>query len=425
MTLIEDGNMCIQMMGIDHTRASIDVRSVFSFTKTSISKAMETWKEIPGLLGCVMIATCNRMELWASMQEDAQIDLFELVCREKKVDPQQYRQYAVYRSGEEAVRHLFELSCGLKSRILGEDQIITQVKDALAFAREQYAADNVLEVLFRMAVTAGKKVKTEVVLSEKNSSAIHRAVEVLRQKGCTFEGKKCMVIGNGEMGKLSAALFAREGADVTVTVRQYRRGVVDIPRGCKRIDYGERMSLLPECDYVVSATASPNYTLKEEQVREAVCGKRLIMIDLAVPRDIEISVGDLPGITLYDIDHFDGGHQSEQMKDNIAKAGEILEDQMKEFFAWYEGRDIVEMAQKVKTAAVEDFHLRTQKQLRQLEHIGEMPQEDQEELLQKFREYIESAAGKVVNKMLFGLRAKVSERTFRECVEALEEIYEE
>lgn len=76
--------MCIQMIGIDHTQASIDVRSVFSFTKANISKAMETWRETPGLLGCVMIATCNRMELWVSLQEDAQIDLFELVCSEKK-----------------------------------------------------------------------------------------------------------------------------------------------------------------------------------------------------------------------------------------------------------------------------------------------------------------------------------------------------
>lgn len=415
--------MCIQMIGIDHTKASIDVRSVFSFTKSSISKAMETWKEIPGLLGCVMISTCNRMELWASVQEDAKIDLLELVCREKAVDPEKYREYAVLRKGREAVRHLFELSCGLKSKILGEDQIITQVKEALAFAREQYAADNVLEVLFRMAVTAGKKVKTEVVLSGKNTSAIHRAVEVLKQEGCTFSGKKCLVIGNGEMGKLSASLFRDEGADVTVTVRQYRSGIVEIPRGCKRIDYGERLSLLPECDYVVSATASPNYTLKEEQVREIVHDRKLIMIDLAVPRDIEPAIGNLPDMEVYDIDYFDAGGPSSQMEENIAKAERILEEQITEFFDWYRGRDVVEMTQKVKLAAVKDFHLRTEKQLRQLQHLTEGS--EQETLLDKFGEYIEQAAGKVVNKMLFGLRSKVGEKTFRECVEALEEIYEE
>lgn len=417
--------MCIQMIGIDHTQASIDVRSVFSFTKANISKAMETWRETPGLLGCVMIATCNRMELWASLQEDAQIDLFELVCSEKNAEPQKYRQYVVQRSGREAVRHLFELSCGLKSKILGEDQIITQVKDALAFAREQYATDNVLEVLFRMAVTAGKKVKTEVVLSGKNSSAIHRAVEVLKQEGCTFRGKKCMVIGNGEMGKLSASLLEEEGADVTVTVRQYRSGVVDIPRGCSRIDYGERLKLLPQCDYVVSATASPNYTLKEEQVKEAFGGKEMIMVDLAVPRDIEVSVGNLPGVTLYDIDHFDAGKQSDRMKENIVKAHGILEEQMEEFIDWYEGRDIIETAQKVKAAAVGDFHLRIQRQMHRLEQMNAASGKEQEEQLQKFGEYIEAAAGKVVNKMLFGLRAKVGDKTFRECVEALKEIYEE
>lgn len=412
--------MSIYMAGIDHTKAPLDVRAVFSFTKKNMAKAMETWKQIPGLHGCVMIVTCNRMELWASVQEDAKPDLFELLCREKGVDAGQYRQYAVFREGREAVNHLFEVSCGLQSRILGEDQIITQVKEALAFAREQYAADNVLEVLFRMAVTAGKKVKTEVLLSKKDSSAIHRAVEVLTEEGYCFAGKKCMVIGNGEMGRLSANVFRGEGADVTVTVRSYRSGVVDIPRGCKRIDYAERMTLLPQCDYVVSATASPNYTLRLEEVREVLC-KPVVMIDLAVPRDIEPSVGSLADVTLYDIDYFDAGHISAQTQADIARAKEILQEQITEFFDWYEGRDVIEKIQGIKEALVEDFHLRTQKKTKEL---GACLQTAEPEMLQTYQEYIETAAAKTINKMMFGLRRKVSDETFRECMEALDSLYE-
>lgn len=416
--------MSIQMIGVDHTRASIDVRTVFSFTKKNIAKAMEAWRQKPGLHGCVIISTCNRMELWGSMEEGAQIDLYEMLAKEKGVCKEAYAQYVIKREGKDAVEHLFELSCGLQSRILGEDQIITQVKDALAIARENYATDNVLEVLFRMAVTAAKKVKTEVVLSDSHSSAIHRAAQVLKEEGYSFAGKKCMVIGNGEMGKLSAAVFEKEGADVTVTVRQYRSGIVDIPRGCRRIDYGERMSLLPECDYVISATASPNYTITQESVRAANLTKPVVMIDLAVPRDIEVSVGSIDGVTLYDIDYFEADHQSEQLKENMEKAKVILRGQMKEFFDWYEGRDLIEKAQIVKACAVEDFHLRTRKQVKELSKLQGMEKAKEDGRIEEFQDYIEAAAGKVVNKMIFGLRGNVSEKTFRECVEALEKIFE-
>ena len=183
--------MSIQMLGIDHMKASIDVRTVFSFTKKAIGETLEKWKEHPQIAGCVILSTCNRMEIWVSSVEE-ELDLYDLLCQEKKVDPKEYEEYVVCRREGEAVQHLFELACGLQSRILGEDQIITQVKDALTLARDQYATDNVLEVLFRMAVTAAKKVKTEVTLSDANSSAIHKAVQELKEQGYCFTGKNCM-----------------------------------------------------------------------------------------------------------------------------------------------------------------------------------------------------------------------------------------
>mgnify|MGYP001234877179 FL=1 len=208
------------------------------------------------------------------------------------------------RKDKEAVEHLFYLTSGLKSQIIGEDQILTQVKDALNLARENFAADGVLEVLFRMAVTAGKRIKTEVPFSHGNPSVIHQAIGFLAQKGYSLKDKTCMVIGNGEMGKVAAQALREAGADVTVTIRQYRSGVVNIPLGCKRINYGERMEYVPQCDLVVSATASPNFTLREELFQNLQMKDELILIDLAVPRDIEPSIGKIQGITLYDMDSF-------------------------------------------------------------------------------------------------------------------------
>ena len=106
-------------------------------------------------------------------------------------------------------------------------------------------------------MTAAKRVKTEVVFTHANSTAMDRAIAMLADTGYSLKGKTCMVIGNGEMGRLAALTLKRAGADVTVTVRQYRSGVVNIPEGCRRINYGDRMELFPSCDLVVSATSSP------------------------------------------------------------------------------------------------------------------------------------------------------------------------
>lgn len=409
--------MSISMIGIDHSKASVDIRAKFSFTKKRAIEAMKKLKEEHGILGCIILSTCNRMEVWVSMQDDEEISLYDFLCKEKEVEKDEYQDYFMKRENEEAVRHLFYLTSGLKSQILAEDQIITQVKDALTLARDAYCTDNVLEVLFRMAVTAAKKVKTEVTFSRANTSVIHQAMERLKNQGFSFEGKTCMVIGNGEMGKVTALALKEAGADVTVTVRQYRSGVVNIPQGCKRINYGERMELLPDCDLVVSATASPNYTLTKENFEEIkLDAASVVLIDLAVPRDIDPEVGKLQNVSLYDIDSFRIDAASPKLQASMQKAGEILDDQMKEFYDWFNGRDIFPRIEEIKADAVEDLNLRITKILKKTP----MEQKDRESLLRA----IDTAAGKVVNKMIFGLRDSLKQEVFLDCVEGLEKIYE-
>ena len=409
--------MSISMIGIDHSKASVDIRAKFSFTKKRAIEAMKKLKEEHGILGCIILSTCNRMEVWVSTQDDEEISLYDFLCKEKEVEKDEYQDYFMKRENEEAVRHLFYLTSGLKSQILAEDQIITQVKDALTLARDAYCTDNVLEVLFRMAVTAAKKVKTEVTFSRANTSVIHQAMERLKNQGFSFEGKTCMVIGNGEMGKVTALALKEAGADVTVTVRQYRSGVVNIPQGCKRINYGERMELLSDCDLVVSATASPNYTLTKENFEEIkLDAASVVLIDLAVPRDIDPEVGKLQNVSLYDIDSFRIDVASPKLQASMQKAGEILDDQMKEFYDWFNGRDIFPRIEEIKADAVKDLNLRITKILKKTP----MEQKDRESLLRA----IDTAAGKVVNKMIFGLRDSLEQEAFLDCVEGLEKIYE-
>lgn len=409
--------MSIRMIGIDYHLADVDIRAVFSFTKKSAAEAMEKLIQKPGIRGSVILSTCNRMEFWASLDKTYEGSLLDELCGLKGVHTEEYGRYFVERSGKDAVNHLFHLTCGLKSMILAEDQIITQVKDALSLARETYSTDNVLEVLFRKAVTAAKRVKTEVVFTHASATAVDRAVEMLHNQGFELKGRTCMVIGNGEMGKLAAQTLAMHGADVTVTVRQYRSGVVNIPRGCSRINYGERMELFPHCDLVVSATSSPNYTIRRELFTDEIqMDHPMYLIDLAVPRDIEPEVGKMQNITLYDIDDFKITVQDAN-EESIAWTEAILKEEIEDFYGWYDCRDLIPRIQEIQADAVTDLNLRIQKIIRKLP----LPEEEQ----RKFLGSIDTAAGKVVGKMMYGLRDYLDGTQFRECLDGLEKLYEE
>ena len=409
--------MTISMIGIDHGRAPVDIRALFAFTKKNAGEAMEKLKHTAGIHGCVILSTCNRLEIWASHEEDQELSLYQCLCRLKGVQEVSYEKYFVTRKDKEAAAHLFYLAGGLKSQILGEDQILTQIKDALNLAREHFTSDSVLEVLFRMAVTAGKKIKTEAPLAHGNPSVIHQAVCSLKSQGYEIKGKTCMVIGNGEMGKVAAQALREAGADVTVTVRQYRSGIVEIPEGCKRINYGERMEYLPKCDLVVSATASPNFTLREEQFSDLTLPEELILLDLAVPRDIDPALGKRKEIRLYDMDSFHSSEISSEQSESIRKAEQIVEEQMEEFYQWLEGRDVIPRIQEIREDAVQDLNLRIEKILKKTP----MEQKDRESLL----EAVDTAAGKVVNKLIFGLRDSLNQEVFLECVAGLEKLYED
>ena len=386
-------DMSIFMLGIDHNMAPVDIRALFAFTRKNTGEALLKLKKEPGICGCIILSTCNRLELWVSTEENEKPELYQWLCRLKGIEGEEYRKYFISRENEEAVEHLFYLTSGLKSQILGEDQILTQVKDALSFAREEFTTDSVLEVLFRMAVTAGKKIKTEVPFSHGNPSVIHQAIRFLEEGGYHVRNKVCMVIGNGEMGKMAAQTLREAGADVTVTIR------------------------LPECDLVVSATASPNYTLTEELFEDVRVERPMILIDLAVPRDIDPEIRKKENITLYDMDSFRTSETPKELADNLEAAGKIVKEQMEEFFQWLDGRDIIPRIQEIKADAVEDLNLRIEKIFRKT------PMEDSDR--EKLKKAVDTAAGKVVNKLIFGLRDSLNQDVFLECVEGLEKLYEE
>jgi len=403
--------MPILMAGIDHNRADLDIRSRFSFTKKMMEDAFAWLKRHYPVEGCIIISTCNRMEIWLSTGDEG-LSPTEAMCAFMQADPAECAEYFVERRERAAVDHLFRLAAGLESKVVGENQIVTQVTEALAFARSCDATDHALEALFRMAVTAAKRVKTETSLSLSDSSVIHTALKALRGQGLSFSGKNCMVIGSGMMGKISAQTLLDDGARVCMTVRKYRKGIVDIPSGCERVDYDDRLALLPDCDLVVSATSSPNYTLCRADLDGLRPGHPITLIDLAVPRDIEKSAGELDWATLYDIDSFGIDLESEKVRENMRRAEAILDGEKEAFYAWYEGRDVVPRIQELKDVAAGNVAARMAPAFRR----ACLAVEARESLEQE----IEGASSRMMNNLLFGMRSRLPEDIFRECLGAME-----
>ena len=345
----------ICMIGTDHSLASADVRSAFALPADMREDILALARAKLGATGVVLLATCNRTELWASFDGvDAPVrsvdehgvpqpddQMLQTICDMHMVKPEDYARYFMCRSGDEAVSHLFNVACGLRSAIVAEDQIVSQVKQAVTYSREIGVVDSVLEVLFRQAITAAKQVKSGVRFTRAYTSAVEQAVSLLEEDGVDFLSTTCMVIGNGEYGRLAASTLAARGAKVLVTVRQYTHGTVSVPLGCTGVPYENRYDYLDNCKIVMSATTSPHYTLEREPFEAArASNEPIALFDLAIPNDIDPAIAELPGCTVHDIDSFATEIGSENAQ-AIEAAQRLLASGMSEFWGWFNRRDLL------------------------------------------------------------------------------------
>ena len=337
--------MHIIMAGLDHSLASVALREKFSFTKTAVADAVAEFARKPGVRGAVLLSTCNRTELYLSLEDDQNVAPDRLLCT---AAGHPYEGYAfVIREDEEAVRHLMEVASGLRSRILGEDQILSQVKTAAEISRQAQACDSALATLFRTAVTCGKQVKTNGHLTGVATSAAHMAVKAAQARLGSLSGKKGLVIGNGEMGRLAAGLLRDAGCTVSVTLRSYHHGETVVPAGCSVISYDDRYQAMSGMDLVISATTSPHHTIYRQDFLNIPNAPRLL-IDLAIPRDIEPSTGELPGITLLNVD--DLGENLGADAEAIQQAQETIAEYMERFHQWRVYRESLPALEEVKAA---------------------------------------------------------------------------
>lgn len=326
--------MRLHYSGIDWETAGLDRREAFGLTTSKIDALSSAISVIPGICGCVILSTCNRTEIYLTMEDEYVYEPAFLLCGELGLSYVENSCSFHHLEEEDVVRHLMEVACGLRSQILGEDQIITQVKNAMNGAREAKSSDSVMQTLFRLAVTAGKEVKSKVKLGGTCPSVADRAVKQIKNFSGALAGKRAVVIGNGEMGRVAATLLVMEGCTVTVTLRSYRHGVTIVPKGCNTVAYDRRMEIIDGSDLLISATKSPHYTVTETQIQN-LSNPPALIADLSMPRDIENAVRLLPNIHFWDLD--DIKSDEDETLSNTAALSEvqgIIEKHTEAFYKW-------------------------------------------------------------------------------------------
>ena len=407
--------MDIYMTGINYSNAELEYREMFSLTLEDQSKIAKKLINSGMAKGCIFLSTCNRTELWVSGNTPLAIDFFiNEVLGSYEVNlliKKDIEKRFILRQGEEAVDYLLELACGIHSQIFGEDQILTQLKVATDNARENGYVDSILETLFRTAVTGAKKVKTEIVLTNKNRSLPETIISQLEERYSSLKDKSCLVIGNGEMGRLMASHLVKAGAKVEMTLRQYKKKQAIIPYGSGVVLYEERYNGIEEKEFIFSATRSPHYTMKFEELKTLLNrDKNYHFIDMALPRDIDPRIKQLNNVTLLHIDDF--GVRAECADEDLESAREILLEYKQDFINWYHIRTLAPKVNEISEVVGELTDCKLTKVYKNI-NISE----DDKGFLQSS---VQAAAKKAVSKIIFGLRENMEIEQYNQLLQALE-----
>ena len=383
------------MAGIDAS-APFEEREKLSLVRGQVQAMLPRIAEQTGC-AAVLLATCSRTELYLHAEgERALPDPAEALCRAAGVAAS---AFVTRREGADAVRHLMHVAAGMQSQIFGDDQIVSQVKDAVALAREAKTTDAVLDTLFRRAVTAGKRVRTETRLTGVPASAAEVGVRRAERFFGSLAGRRAVVIGNGEMGRLAARALVRAGSEVTVTLRTYRHGETLVPQGCGTVPYARRLDAIEGADLVVSATTSPHFTLTAAQMQTLLCPPRLLL-DLAMPRDIESTAAGAQ-TTLFNLDDLGDLGDADDTSRETAEC--ILDEETREFFAWLNYRAALPLIAKIKSAAIE--------RVRHMRDYDALAAEGDAETL------AELAVSRAVELVLGGMKEKVNVQSMKDCLE--------
>ncbi|KGJ47949.1 glutamyl-tRNA reductase [Clostridium sp. NCR] len=328
--------MDFAVVGVNHNNTPINIRETVSFTDTQKIEGINFLLD-NGIEEAIILSTCNRSEVYIYSNNIS--DKVEVVKNfyQDYFDVESIEEFLFNKTGEEAIKHVFNVSAGLDSLVLGEDQILGQVKDAHDFARQLGSSKKVFNKLFREAITVSKDIKTTTKISHQPLSISYIGIKCLKEKMGSLENKNALVIGLGKMSKLAMKHLEEEQLNnIYVTNRSYEKlkNIQDEYKNLIPIKYEDRYEVMDKVDIVISATASPHTVLKKAEMPKT--SNKLIMMDIALPRDIDKNLNEFENIEVYDIDDLKKiSEANDKKRRELACIGElIIDEKIEEFNEW-------------------------------------------------------------------------------------------
>lgn len=393
--------MEIIVVGLSHKTAPVEIREKVAFAQDCLHEALTAVRNLPSVHEGVIVSTCNRVEVYAATRHrETGIDaLIQFMADYHGFSVEELRPHLYVFPGEDAVRHVFRVASSLDSMVVGEPQILGQVKDAYEAAAQGSATGHVLNRFMHKAFTTAKRVRTETRIAHAAVSVSFAAVDLAKGIFGDLEGKSVMVIGAGEMCELAVTHLVENGVtDVRVTNRTLARAEALAQRfNGKAAPFDEFKNQLHEIDIVISSTGSPTFVLLAEDVKAAIKARKqrpMFLIDIAVPRDIDPKINDLANVFLYDVDDLQSvveSNKKERTKE-AAKAEKIVSQELESFLGWLKK---LEVAPTIRALRDKFETIRGDELQKSLRHFGDGISSAQLKSL-------ESMTKAIVNKILHG-----------------------
>ncbi len=413
------------LVGVNHKTTPVEIREKLAFTKGKIEESVDHLFNFPDIIEHTILSTCNRVEIYAraNCQDSAIKSIKQFICDFHGLSLLELEDHFYSYRNKEAVEHLFRVSSSLDSMILGEAQILGQVKEAYSLARDLRSTGLVLNQLFEKAFSIAKKVREETGIAERSVSISSAAVELAQKIFDDLENRTVMLVGTGEMAELAAKHLISYGVKtVYVTSRTYERAA-NLARTLNgsALDFEAFKNELHRADIVITSTSAPNFIIKKEIVEKAIHerkNKPIFFIDIAVPRDIEPDVNDLENVYLYDIDdlHVVVSANIKEREKEAENAMNFISQEVTKFNNWVGALDAVPTIVEIRKKAENIRKQEIEKTLKKISHLSENDK-------QLLRQMSSSMVNKILHKPTIKLKQKTQSEDGHVYLKAIRHLF--
>ncbi|MGD6967659.1 glutamyl-tRNA reductase [Rossellomorea vietnamensis] len=353
--------MHIIVVGLNYKTAPVEIRERLSFNEADLQTAMETLKGKKSILENVIVSTCNRTEVYAVVDQlhTGRYYIKEFLSQWFGLDKEEFSPYLFIYEQDGAVEHLFNVTCGLNSMVVGETQILGQIRTSFLAAQESGTTGTVFNHLFKQAVTLAKKAHSETEIGSNAVSVSYAAVELAKKIFGDLKGKHVLILGAGKMGELAIKNLQGSGATKVTVINRTFEKAVDVAEkfngDAKTLQ--ELQCALVEADILISSTGAKDYVITKDQmvlVERMRKGRPLFMVDIAVPRDIDPEIENLESAFLYDIDDMEGIVQANMAERQKAAEtiGIMIEAEIVAFKEWLNMLGVVPVISALREKAL-------------------------------------------------------------------------